>query len=170
MTRTPLKSVPVGIVVQRTKAESQWVDYLWRPVQALVGTPEAKPWTKLSDDGEVATFYAGTAEIGLFPSDTGQYRDNILSGTPRLWVTLRETGGEPPYELWTVTADTSEGEVMTAAGEDIVETIPMPDEISDAIAQFVTEHHIERIFYKRKRKDADPEALARRAPIDKDRR
>jgi hypothetical protein len=46
----------------------------------------------------------------------------------------------------------------------------MPDEVADALAQFVTEHHIERIFYKRKRKDADPEALARRAPVDKERR
>jgi hypothetical protein len=166
----PLKSIPVGIVVQRTKAESQWVDYLWRPVKALAGMPDAEPWTKLSDDGNLATFYIGSTEIGLFVSDTGQYRDNLHSGSSRLWVTLRPTGSEPPYELWSVTADSSEGEVMATIDDDLVETVPMPDEIADAVAQFVTEHHVERVFYKRKRKDADPEALARRAPVTKDRR
>lgn len=170
MSRTPLKKIPVGIVVQRAKAESQWADYLWRPVQALVGTPEAAPWTKLTDDGQIATFYAGAAEVGLFASDTGQYRDNLYSEEPSLWVTLRPTGGEPPYELWLVTADSSEGESLATTGQDLVDTVPMPDEIADALAQFVSEHHIERIFYKRKRKDADPEALARRAPVDKERR
>jgi hypothetical protein len=170
LSRTPLKSIPVGIVVQRTKASSPWVDYLWRPVTALVGSPEAEPWTKLSEDGDVATFYAGMAEVGLFVSDTGQYRDNLFSGSPSLWVTLRPTGGEPPYELWSVTADSSEGEAIATTGQDLVETVPMPDEIADLLAQFIAEHHIERIFYKRKRKDADPEALARRAPVEKDRR
>jgi hypothetical protein len=170
LTRTPLKTIAVGIVVQRTKAASEWVDYLWRPVQALVGRPEAAPWTKLADDGESTTFYAGATEIALFAADTGQYRDNLMSETPLLWVTLRPTESEPPYELWSVTADSSEGEALATTGQDLVETVPMPDEVADALAQFVTEHHIERIFYKRKRKDADPEALARRAPVDKERR
>ncbi len=166
MSRAPLKTIPVGVVVQRTKASSPWVDYLWRPVQALPGKPAAQPWTKLTDDGEVATFYAGSAEIELYASDTGQYRDNLFSGSPSLWVILRPSGGEPPYNLWLVTADSSEGEALMTAGEDIVDTVPMPDEIADVIGQFVTEHHIERVFYKRKRKAADPEALARRAPLD----
>lgn len=171
MSRTPIKTIPVGIVVQRKKAASQWVDYLWRPVQALPGTPDAAPWTKLSESGDVATFYAGTAEIGLFASDTGMYRDNLFSGSPALWVALRPTESDPPYELFSVTADSSEGEALMTAGEDIIDTVPMPDEIADVIGQFVTEHHVERVFYKRKRKAADPEALARRAPLDeKDRR
>jgi hypothetical protein len=166
----PVKSISVGVVVQRTKADSPWIDYLWRPAQVLVGLPDAEPWTKLSDNGEVATFYAGTTEIGLFPSDTGQYRDNLQSGVPLLWVALRRTGGDPPYALWSVTADSSEGEALTFAGDDLVDTVPMADEIADVVAQFVTEHHVERVFYKRKRKPADPEALARRLPPDKGRR
>ena len=170
MSPKPLKSIAVGVVVQRTKAASQWVDYLWRSVTVLPGVPETEPWTRLSDDGEVVTYYVGSTEIGLFESDTSQYRDNLFSGAPSLWVTLRPTGGEPPYELWSVTADSSEGESLATTGQDLVDAVPMPDEIADAVAQFVTEHHIERIFYKRKRKDADPEALAHRTPAAKDRR
>jgi hypothetical protein len=170
LSQTPLKSIPVGVVVQRTKATNPWIEHLWRPVTVLPGVPDAEPWTKLNENGDVATFYVGSAEIGLFSSDTGQYRDNLFSGSPSLWVTLRPTGGEPPYSLWSVTADSSEGEALTTAGDDLVDTVPMPDEIADAVAQFVTEHHVERIFYKRKRKDADPEALARRIPDEKNRR
>jgi hypothetical protein len=166
----PLKSIPVGVVVERTRATSKWIDYLWRPVTVLPGVPETAPWTRLSEDAERATFYIGAAQIELYPSDTTQYRDNLQSGAPLLWVALRPTGGEPPYELHTVTADSAEGEALTEPGTDVVETVPMPDEIADVVAQFVTEHHVERVFFKRKRKDADPEALGRRSPLQKDRR
>lgn len=165
-----LKSVPVGVVVERRKAKSQWVDFVWRPVTVLPGVPDTDPWTKLSDDGDSATFYVGPAEIELYPADTTQYRDNLQSGSPSLWVALRPSGGEHPYKLVTVTADTAEGEGLTEAGDDLVESVAMPDEIADVVAQFVAEHHVERVFFKRERKEADPEALARRPSILKDRR
>jgi hypothetical protein len=92
------------------------------------------------------------------------------SRSPSLWVALRPTGSEPPYILHAVTADSAEGEALTEMAGDIVETVPMPDDVADVVAQFVTEHHIERVFFKRKRKEADPESLARRSPLEKDRR
>lgn len=159
---TPLATIPVGVVVERSKATSQWVDYLWRPVTILTGIPETAIWTKLTDDGERATFYAGAADIELHRSETTSYRDNLATGEPLLWVVLRPTGVEPPYSLFAVTADAAEGEAMTEAGDDLIETLPMPDVIQDAIAQFVAEHHVERQFSKRKRDRANPEALARR--------
>ena len=71
-------------------------------------------------------FYAGAAEIALYRTETGNYRDNLASGAPQLWVVLRPTGVEPPYELFAVTADPAEGEAFTEAGNDLVETVPMP--------------------------------------------
>ena len=38
----------------------------------------------------------------------------------------------------------------------------MPDVLREQIESFVAEHHVEREFFKRKRRQADPEALARR--------
>jgi hypothetical protein len=163
----PTKSVPVGVIVQRSKAMSQWIDHIWRPIAVLPGVPDTEPWTKLSDDGDTATFYIGATEIEMFPSDTTQYRDNLFSGSPSLWVTLRPTGAEPPYELLSVTADTAEGEALTETGHDLVEMVPMPDEIADALAQFVTEHHVERIFYKRKRDRANTESLGHRPIVQR---
>jgi hypothetical protein len=33
----PLLRIPVGVVVERRKATSQWVDVVWRPVAVLGG-------------------------------------------------------------------------------------------------------------------------------------
>ena len=45
----PLLRIPVGVVVERRKANSPWVDFVWRPVAVLGGLPDAAPWTKLGD-------------------------------------------------------------------------------------------------------------------------
>ncbi len=44
----PLASIPVGVVVERSKSASQWADYYWRPAGVLAGVPDTPPWTKLS--------------------------------------------------------------------------------------------------------------------------
>lgn len=160
----PLQVIPVGVVVERTKGATQWVDVIWRPVNVLSGVPDTPPWTKLSDDGERATFYAGRAEIELYRSESGNYRDNLASRQPSVWVVLRATGGEPPYAIAAVTVDPAEGESFTEVGQDTVEAVPMPEPIQDSVAAFVAEHHVEQKFVKRKRDRADPEALSRRLP------
>jgi hypothetical protein len=160
--------IPVGVVAERRKAASQWIDFVWRPVAVLPGLPDAAPWTVLSSEGETTTFYAGAAEIELHRSDTGNYRDNLASGSPAIWVSLRTTEGETPYQIAAVTVDPSEGEAFTETGVDLVDAVPMPQMIRDAVATFVAEHHVERPFVKRKRDRANPEALARRVPGHED--
>ena len=160
----PLARFEVGVVVERSKGASRWVDFHWRPVTILVGVPDTPAWTKLTDDGERATFYAGAATVELYRTETAHYRDNLQMDPPQLWVILRPVERDPPYELAIVTADPAEGEGMTEAGEQIVESLPMPEQLQDAIAAFVTEHHVERAFVKRKRDRANPDALARRGP------
>jgi hypothetical protein len=123
----------------------------------------------LSQDGDGTTFYAGAAEIELYRTETANYRDNLGSGAPMLWVALRPTGVEPPYEIFAVTADPAEGEAWTETGSDLVDVVPMPEAVRAAIDAFVAEHHVERPFYKRERDRADPEALARRGPMPKER-
>jgi len=161
--------IPVGVVVERRKAQSQWIDFVWRPVTVLAGLPDAAPWTVLTADDERAAFYAGPAEIDLYRTETTNYRDNLASGAPVLWVALRPTGVEPPYEIFAVTADPAEGESFTESGGDLVDVVPMPQAVREVVEAFVAEHHVERPFYKRQRDRADPEALARRGPMQKER-
>jgi len=165
-----LARIPVGVMVERRKAASPWIDVVWRPVGVLAGAPEAAPWTMLESGEDRATFYAGPAEIALYRSETGHYRDNLASGRPSVWVSLRPTGVEPPFEIVAVTADPAEGESFTQAGDDLVEAVPMPQAVCAIVEAFVAEHHVERPFVKRKRERADPQALARRVPLGKDQR
>jgi len=165
----PLVRIPVGVVVERRKAKSEWIDFTWQPVAVLPGQPDAAPWTVLSVDGETTTFYAGSTEVELHRTETGYYRDNLASGRPSLWVALRPTGVEPPYDIVAVTADPAEGESFTQVGDDVVEAVPMPAPVRDVVEAFVAEHHVERPFIKRKRDRADPEALAHRGPMQQDR-
>ena len=158
--------IPVGVVVERRKAMSQWVDYVWRPTAVLPGQPDTAPWTQLDGDAELAHFYAGAAEVGLFRSDAAQYRDNLSTGTPLLWVVLRPSE-TAPFDVHTVTADPSEGEAHTEAGPDLVDSVPMPEAIEAAVAAFVAAHHVEQAFFKRTRTRSDPQALARRATSPK---
>ena len=160
----PLASIPVGVVVERSKSSSPWADFYWRPAGVLAGVPEAPPWTKLSDDGERASFYAGSAAIELYRTETANYRDNLRLETPLLWVILRPVEADPPFELAAVTADPAEGEAMTEAGANLVDTVAMPKPVQDAVAAFVAEHHVEEVFVKRKRDRANPDAMARRGP------
>ena len=145
----PLATIPVGIVIERRKAKSAWSDFVWRPVAVLPGVPDTAPWTALDGDADRTNFYGGAAEIALYRSDTSGYRDNLATGTALLWVVLKPTGREPPYEIAAVTAEPSEGEAFTESGTNLVEALPMPEPVRTAVAEFVAKHHVEHPFVKR---------------------
>jgi hypothetical protein len=71
-------------------------------------------------------------------------------------------------ELVAVLADPGEAEAMTTAGSDVIETVPMPGQIREALEAFVAAHHVERGFHKRKRDRADPESLGVRRRVARD--
>jgi len=155
---TALERISVGVVVERRKGRSAWAGFLWRPVSVFAGSPTAAPWTVLDRQEEVTLFYAGEAMIELHRTETTNYRDNLASGSPALWVNLRPTDAEPPYELLAVTADPAEGEAFTDAGSNLVEAVPMPAGIVEIVERFVAEHHVERPFIKRQRDRQVPPA------------
>jgi len=164
----PLVRIPIGVVVERRKAISLWCEFVWRPIAVFGGLPDANPWTQLATEGETVTFYAGPAEIELYRTETENYRSNLISASPSVWIMLLATASEPPYEISVVTVDPAEGEALTESAQGIVEAVAMPDSVRQAIASFVTEHHVERAFQKREHDRADPEALARHGPGDSD--
>jgi Protein of unknown function (DUF3305) len=158
----PLLRIPVGVVVERCKAASPWADFIWRGVGVLPDEPEMAPWTVLREEAEATLYYAGSATVDLYRSETARYCENFATGTPSIWVVLSPSEEAWPYTLAAVTADPAEGEAFTEAGANLVEAVPMPEAVRDAIEKFVAEHHVEREFVKRKQRRADPEALARR--------
>jgi hypothetical protein len=151
----------VGVVVERRRAASPWIDFTWQPAMVLPGTPDAAPWSVLSADADVTAFYAGSTEIALYRTESGHYSDNLAAGAPALWIALRPTGIEPPYDLIAVTADPAEGESFTQAGGDVVGVVPMPRSVHDIVAAFVAAHPVIRSFRKRQRDRAEPDARRR---------
>ena len=165
MRSTALARIVVGVVVERRKARSPWLDFLWRPVCVFVGTPSAVPWTRIAEESDAATFYAGEAAIELHRTETASYRQNICSGMPALWVVLRPkaaNSASPAFDILTVTADPSEGEALTDAGNNLVATVPMPTAIIETIESFIAEHHVERPFNKRERNRNEPRTAGHR--------
>jgi hypothetical protein len=153
--------IPVGVLVRRSKAQSPWTDYTWRVSEVLPGELAATQWTPVGLRGETDTFFAGSATLEFYRTETPNYRDNLATEVPSLWVVLRPSGGDPPLSVLTVTADPAEGEAATEAGGDLVEAVAMPPLIRQRLEAFVAEHGVDRAFVKRQRERPQLEALAR---------
>jgi Protein of unknown function (DUF3305) len=148
---TALARIPVGVIAERRKAKSRWAEFLWQPVSVFAGNASAAPWTPLQAEAEPTLFFAGEAMIELHRTETTNYRDNLASAAPTLWVVMCPTASDPPYELLAVTADPAEGEAFTDAGNNLVGAVPMPSDIVEIISRFIAGHHVERPFVRRQR-------------------
>lgn len=149
----PEVSIPVGVIAERREIDHPWQDHLWEAVSVLSGVPDIAIGTVLSQGERSRQVYIGSAELVLATSETAQYRDNLLSPPPRLWVVAQTEEDHP--RVTAVTADPAEGEAHTESGSSLVCVVPMAAEIASALAEFVDTHHVERVFHKRKRKRYD---------------
>ena len=75
-----------------------------------------------------------------------------LASMPSLWVALCPVISGQLYEVLAVTADPAEGEALTDAGGNVVDAVPMPPRVVEAVARFIAQHHAERPFVKRDRR------------------
>jgi hypothetical protein len=150
------ESMIVGVVVEKRAVSSPWADHVWAPAQVLPDAPDIAPMTLIGGEPDRERYYLGAAEILLYTVDTSHFGDNFVTEEPKLWVSIRPTGIDPPLELVGVTADPHEGEGFVDQIGDIVEPLPMPPEIAARVAQFYKAHHVEREFIKRQRDKHDP--------------
>lgn len=156
----PTLTLPIGIVLEKRKAKSPWLDWIWEAAAILPEPADAEPGAPLGRNGEGELLYGGAAILEAHTIETAFYRDNVASGMPQIWVILRSQSGDAMPEIVQVTCDPTEGEGFTETGWDIVNAVPMPEPIIAALMAFIDEHHVETPYIKRKRDRADPEALA----------
>src|SRR3546814_15343347 len=116
----------IGVLVECRKLMNPWVDHAWMPAAVLAGAPAAAPWTVLDVTPPATRFYAGPFQLEFFSTDTGSSRDNLGSGRPCLWVSLRPSDAPPGIALQAVTADPSEGEALPEPGQDHIKSVPIP--------------------------------------------
>lgn len=150
----------LGVILERREPVSRWAEAGYVPVAVLADAPGAAPGSRLP--GEGGRVYAGGHELMLHSGETGHYRDNLHAARPSVWVALLLPAREP--RVVALTGNPYEGEALAGDEGLLVEAVAMPGPVAARIAAFVAEHHVEQVFVKRKRKPADPEAMARRVP------
>jgi len=155
MPRTHLR---IGVLATRRPPVTRWGQAQLRPSAVLPAEPDLAPGTLISSEDGVETWYLGAADVVLYSGDTGHHLDNLTGGRASVWVVLRAG------KLACVTVDPYEGEGYASDLEAVVEALPMPPSIRDAVAAFVSEHHVDIPFKKRKRQPVDPDAMQARAP------
>jgi hypothetical protein len=159
----------VGVVVVRRRLSGPWAAHEWLPGGVLFPPPDVPDWTRLQAEGDRESFYAGAVALAFHSGETSHYRDNLQSQRPQVWVQLRPTlgpEGDERVELIAATVDPYEGEALADSMGDVLVAIAMPTGLEARLAEFFAAHHVEREFYKRQRKRADPDALGRRGRVD----
>lgn len=152
----------VGIIVERRVFDSPWPSETWRPAAVLAGGgPE--DWRRLHEGGGLARYHAGCLTLELHHRQSVEYRYNLLSRRPTVFVALRRTAeGVRP---WCATVSAHEAEATLDSGDDIVGAVPMPPAIAAWMARFVEAYPVIEPFRKRRSRRAkagDGEAVSGR--------
>ena len=153
----------VGVIVEWQAVESAWCDHRWRVTGLLPGVAAASPWTLLSETPTLRRYFAGNAELLLFPLETDTLRHNIDGLQPAVYVFLRTTDAAPGMALLGATVCAGEAQAHVDTGSDLVEAVPMPPDIFAWIADFAERHHVDRPAYRRRR-DRSERATGPRGP------
>lgn len=141
----------LGVVVERRQGVTRWAQHVWRPVSVFLGDAPQEGWQEMPDGEERVHFCTGGAELMLHHTEAEEYVRNLSSPNPSLCVVLAPAPGDIPWKVHLVTASASEGDVYTLGGENIVEAVPIPDELRPIMTEFAKAHYRPEDFKKRKR-------------------
>ena len=153
----------LGIVVERHKLDNPWVDHSWKPVAVVPGLAEVKAWRLMEEGPDWARFLCGSLPVTLHRKETEAYQVNLAAEMPAVYVMLSEAEQDSEHEVEAVRATLSpfDAQDYLDSGEDIVEAVPMPDEVRAWVEAFVAEHHVDEPFKKRKRDGHRQDEVAR---------
>lgn len=143
--------IPLGVLVERRPGVTKWADEVWRVVEVLDDPPDIPAWTLLRENEGRSLFFAGVSDAVLHPTDTDNFKHNIDAASPSAWVVLRAAPTPPGLVVQLVTVDAGEAEGLAGSGDDLLEQVPMPPGLLNAVRAYVVEHHRERGFWKRRR-------------------
>jgi len=148
----------VGVVAEWEAVDNPWVDHRWRVTGVLDGVPDLADWTCIEQSPHWRRYYAGAAELALYPRETDTLRHNIQGAVPAVYVFLRRCAEPPGMALIGATVCVGEAHAHADTGSDFVEAVPMPPASAAWTADFVARHHVEQEPFRRKREGAGPRA------------
>lgn len=144
------RAVQIGVVLRRAPGVTRWQKWSWKASAVLPGAGPAD-WRELRREGEAVEYHAATLPLELHGADAEAYAHGLGAQVPCVYIVMRETGGEHPYEVVLVTASPYEAQDYTDSGEELVEKVAMPPSLLHFVEEFVAEFHHEEPFIKRKR-------------------
>ena len=150
----------LGVIAEKRPSISRWATDYWIPVGVILAPVGLNAGDVLVQDEKMTRYYMGRFETTCYAADTEAYVENIDSGAPALYVVLRRDteGTHPlPWFVHMVTVSPHEAQDCEVGSEDIIERLPMPPEIEDAVLEFLDAYHVERKFVKRQRDKLDVE-------------
>ena len=147
-------SMSLSVVVERRDIENPWQDYVWRPIAVIPNAARGERWRELQSGADWVHFLAGTFDLELFRGETEGYMTNLSQNPPQIYVVLRqgEEAEDNDVEPFHVTACPFEAMGYHESGDEIVEGVPMPEDMMSWLQDFVDQYHVETPFEKRKNK------------------
>ena len=172
-----IETLPLGIVVERRRIENPWQDFDWRAVTVIPGAAELDPegdWRVLGEGEGWIHYHGGTLTLELFRRETEGYKFNLSHQPPRLFVVLRSgEDADCDHDMvpFLVTACPYEAQDYLDSGEELVDAVVMPPDVTAFVQAYINQHHVDEPFKKRKRKRHDPEefGFGKPAPVDRPR-
>jgi Protein of unknown function (DUF3305) len=145
--------MPISVVVERRASNSPWLDHVWRPI-GILPRAASDPGKLLAEGEGWAHYQGGTLDLELFRGETEGYLTNLSQSQPVVFVVLRQNDQADGMEYVPFLATACPYEAMgyTEGNDDVVEAVPMPSEVADWVREFVTHHHVDVPFLKRKNK------------------
>jgi hypothetical protein len=141
----------IGVVAEWQAVDNAWIDHRWRVTAILDGVPDLPAWTCIESSPPLRRYYAGPAELALFPRETDTLKHNLEGAAPSVYVFLRPAQQAPGMELVGATVCAGEAHAHADTGSDLVEAVPMPPGVAAWTADFVARHHREAEPFRRKR-------------------
>ncbi len=151
---------PVSVLMERRLARSgPWSEYQWECVAVTAGERIAggeSGMTLVSEDGDAARFLWSGMPVELHADGCESYWYNLQSETPYLFVIChRDEAAEDDSMAVApalVTASQDEANAHLES-EDLVFSVPMPDQVVAWLEHYVVHHYVPVIKKKRKRRD-----------------
>lgn len=152
-TREPEGNVPVTVILERRRANSEWADFTWRASGITCGEHANNGLSHpVRETSDLALFLVGGLDIALYEDECESYYFNLVSDTPRAYVLAHSQGTDAPPEPFRVSMSFDEAHAYLEGDDEIFE-VDVPAELYMRVESFVIANYFPEKKTKRKLRD-----------------
>ncbi len=146
----------LGVVLERRRIDHPWQRWRVAAVAVVPEPPELPVGHRMVVGEDFERVHGGTLPLELFRDETEAYKYNLSATRPAVYVVLREAEAGPwGWRPALVSASPWDAQAHSETAEDRVDAVPMPEPVIAFVKAFVDRWHVDRPFYKRRRRGRD---------------